>query len=64
MILSDTKLAVVPKQGDRIAICDFHESIMTWGFLTNSVIRTNNGTIYLSFPLISFNELGGGGDGG
>lgn len=35
--LLDSKLAVVPKWGDRIAICDFHDDIMTWSFLHHKV---------------------------
>ena len=28
---------MVPKWGDRVAICDFHDDIMTWSFLLHKV---------------------------
>lgn len=33
----DSKLAVVPKHGDRIALYEFQDEIMTWSFLTHMV---------------------------
>ena len=61
-LIPDTKLAVVPKHGDRIAICEFHESIMTWSFLTNSVTANKKYAIHLSRVTgTSSSEMRGGG---
>ena len=35
--IPDSKLAVVPKWGRKVAICDLQDDILTWSFLTHRV---------------------------
>lgn len=34
----DAKLAVVPRQGDRVALCEFHEGAVAWTYISHQVI--------------------------